>query len=97
MREGVLQKLSEQHIKRFPTTENKSTGALSSIVVFESCYCEKKQMAEFGSCRKWFHRMCEPITGEIFENETAWVVHLVEKNVFSIQILTITNLEQLNN
>ena len=70
MREGVLQKLSEQHIKRFPTTENKSTGALSSIVVFESCYCEKKQMAEFGSCRKWFHRMCEPITGEIFENES---------------------------
>ena len=27
MREGVLQKLSEQHIERFPTTENKSTGA----------------------------------------------------------------------
>lgn len=29
MREGVLQKLSEQHIKRFPTTENKSTGAFA--------------------------------------------------------------------
>ena len=27
-------------------------------------------MAEFGSCRKWFHRMCEPIPGEIFENES---------------------------
>ena len=76
--ESLLQMLAEQHIRCFPTTKN-NVAKCKSKSISPELYCswfskdatvEKKQMPECGSCRKWFHRMCERIPWEIFEGES---------------------------
>ena len=64
VRESLLQMLVEQHIKRFPATENNVVKCKFKSISMESyCSCrpswfkndatvENKQMAECGSCRK---------------------------------------------
>ena len=64
LRESLLQMLVEQHIKRFPATENNVVKCKFKSISMESyCSCrpswfkndatvENNQMAECGSCRK---------------------------------------------
>ena len=73
LRESLLQMLAEHHIRHFPTAENnilKCKAKSVSLGLYSSCRqpwfskdaaVENKQMTECGSCRKWFHRMCESI------------------------------------
>ena len=80
LRERLLQILAEQYI--FPTTENNAAKCKPksiSLDLFYSCCellflkdaaVENKQIAECGSSRKWFHRMCKGIPREIFEDES---------------------------
>ena len=82
LRERLLQMLAGQHIKCFPTIENNVVKCKSKSISLElHCSCHQpwfskdatvqfKQMAECGSCRKWFHRICKRIPREIFEDET---------------------------
>ena len=77
--------LAEQRIRCFPTTENNVVKCKSKSISLELyCSCrqpwfskdatvENKQMAEYGSCRKWFHRIWKRIPREIFGDEnTEW-------------------------
>ena len=79
--EILLQMLAEQHTRCFPITENDVVKCKSKSI-WQDLYCscpqpwfskdatvENKQMAECGSCRKWFHQMRKRISREIFEDK----------------------------
>ena len=55
MREGVLQKLSEQHIKRFPTTENKSIRAFDVNRGFQ-------KLSLWGETNGWIRLVSEMVS-----------------------------------